>query len=413
MKWIKINESTDSELVNDEESGSRLYEIGLWWGSGYTLDMYRAYAFSEEEALNYVVAYIEKTHPKWLESSDECAHEMMKEYDDESPEFQETFMYVDATSEGADEPHYIWSENLSIRELNSVRESIRDGFKTKRINKMNKQNLTKEEVLVIDKIMHEAKITDYFKLLITKTGRQYFWNSEDSERLNIRDGLQYICNTTLYGFDFAFEFGLTQQEIDTWNAMIDRFGLSDEFKAENFKEREILHTKESTMKQTMKKLNITKEQFNRSRYFKNKYGTLKYVSESGKVYKTSKGKLIRFNERNQSKQKMIEDFIDGILQREFGSTITSRAVCYEDEDGTVISFGVNSINVQVWCQMINNTPTYSIECSLRYHQNKWIDSLGDTEFENRRKVLNLISFLYNNFEEIKLGLQKLDACNNL
>ena len=32
MKWIKINESTDSELVNDEESGSRLYEIGLWWG---------------------------------------------------------------------------------------------------------------------------------------------------------------------------------------------------------------------------------------------------------------------------------------------------------------------------------------------------------------------------------------------
>lgn len=164
----------------------------------------------------------------------------------------------------------------------------------------------------------------------------------------------------------------------------------------------------------MKKLNITKEQFNRSRYFKNKYGSLEYVSESGKVYKTSKGKLIRFNERNQSKQKMIEDFIDGILQREFGSTITSRAFCYEDEDGTVISFGgVNSIHVQVWCQMINNTPTYSIECGIGYNQGRWIDSLGDTEFENRRKALNLISFLYNNFEEIKLGLQKLDACNNL
>ena len=125
-----FHESTNVEFVNDEESGSRLYEIGLWWGSGYTLDMYRAYAFSEEEALNYVVAYIEKTHPKWLESSDECAHEMMKEYDEESPEFQETFMYVDATSEGADESHFIWAENLRIRELNSVRESIRDGFKT-------------------------------------------------------------------------------------------------------------------------------------------------------------------------------------------------------------------------------------------------------------------------------------------
>lgn len=40
----------------------------------------------------------------------------------------------------------------------------------------------------------------------------------------------------------------------------------------------------------MKKLSITKEQFEKSRYFKNKYGKLEYVSESGKVFKTSKGK---------------------------------------------------------------------------------------------------------------------------
>jgi len=46
----------------------------------------------------------------------------------------------------------------------------------------------------------------------------------------------------------------------------------------------------------MKKLNITKEQFNRSRYFQKKYGTLEYVSESGKVFKTSKGKLLKFME---------------------------------------------------------------------------------------------------------------------
>ena len=44
----------------------------------------------------------------------------------------------------------------------------------------------------------------------------------------------------------------------------------------------------------MKKLNITKEQFNKSRYFKNKYGTLEYVSESGKVFKTDKGKVLMF-----------------------------------------------------------------------------------------------------------------------
>ena len=46
----------------------------------------------------------------------------------------------------------------------------------------------------------------------------------------------------------------------------------------------------------MKRLNITKEQFNRSRYFKNKYGRLEYVSESGKLFKTSKGKVLKFNE---------------------------------------------------------------------------------------------------------------------
>lgn len=44
----------------------------------------------------------------------------------------------------------------------------------------------------------------------------------------------------------------------------------------------------------MKKLNITKEQFEKSKYFKNKYGTLKYISESGKTFKTSKGNILRF-----------------------------------------------------------------------------------------------------------------------
>ena len=50
----------------------------------------------------------------------------------------------------------------------------------------------------------------------------------------------------------------------------------------------------------MKKLNITKEQFNRSRYFKNKYGNLEYVSESGKVFKTNKGKILKFTKEDSS-----------------------------------------------------------------------------------------------------------------
>lgn len=46
----------------------------------------------------------------------------------------------------------------------------------------------------------------------------------------------------------------------------------------------------------MKKLNITKEAFEKSNYFKNKYGKLKYVSESGKIFKTNKGKILMFKE---------------------------------------------------------------------------------------------------------------------
>ena len=161
MKWIKINESTDSELVNDEESGSRLYEISLWWGSGYTLDMYRAYAFSEEEALNYVVAYVEKKYPEVLESLDEDAYKLLTEladeeglidpmYAEEMPQFSGTFKYVDATMEGASSPHYILYDNLSIKELNSVRESIRDGFKT------NKE-VTKKVDELIQAVWKDAK----------------------------------------------------------------------------------------------------------------------------------------------------------------------------------------------------------------------------------------------------------------
>ena len=49
-------------------------------------------------------------------------------------------------------------------------------------------------------------------------------------------------------------------------------------------------------KTEMNKLNITKEQFNRSRYFKDKYGKLEYVSESGRMFKTDKGKVLMFKE---------------------------------------------------------------------------------------------------------------------
>ena len=46
----------------------------------------------------------------------------------------------------------------------------------------------------------------------------------------------------------------------------------------------------------MKKLNVTKEHFEKSNYFNKKYGKLEYVSESGKLFKTEKGKILMFKE---------------------------------------------------------------------------------------------------------------------
>ena len=83
----------------------------------------------------------------------------------------------------------------------------------------------------------------------------------------------------------------------------------------------------------MKKLNITKEQFNRSRYFKNKYGKLEYVSESGKLFKTSKGKLLKFKEARmprKAKPKMESFFVAGVNCVEDDTGEAQRFWFYED-----------------------------------------------------------------------------------
>ena len=68
----------------------------------------------------------------------------------------------------------------------------------------------------------------------------------------------------------------------------------------------------------MKKLNITKEQFEKSKYFKDKYGKLEYVSESGKLFKTNKGKVLKFKE-----SKKVNEGFFGDLGEEIGDRIDS------------------------------------------------------------------------------------------
>ena len=76
---------------------------------------------------------------------------------------------------------------------------------------------------------------------------------------------------------------------------------------------------------TMKKLNITKEQFEKSKYFTKKYGTLKFVSESGRLFKTDKGQVLRFDE-GLSYTKSEEPTLDDIyraVRREYNGKLFS------------------------------------------------------------------------------------------
>ena len=77
----------------------------------------------------------------------------------------------------------------------------------------------------------------------------------------------------------------------------------------------------------MKKLNITKEQFEKSRYFKNKYGTLEYVSESGKVFKTDKGEILKFV--NESENAAEYDAVGELCYEEGANVINATATIEE------------------------------------------------------------------------------------
>ena len=72
----------------------------------------------------------------------------------------------------------------------------------------------------------------------------------------------------------------------------------------------------------MKKLNITKERYDKSRYFQRKYGKLMYVNESGDVYKTSKGKIVKLFK--EAREYIDDDSIDTESAEEF--------IIFEDPD---------------------------------------------------------------------------------
>ena len=104
-------------IINDKECGTYLYKVSLWCGCGYTTSSFNVYAFHEEEALEYVLAYLERIDYNGLFFTEEEVRDM----DLDIVEKEEMFIYIDPTmTDPSARPAYILTENAGIENLGRV-----------------------------------------------------------------------------------------------------------------------------------------------------------------------------------------------------------------------------------------------------------------------------------------------------
>ena len=113
-------EKDDVTWVNEKEDGVKPWMVRIWPGSGYILPAFAAYANYEEDALEKVVAFLEKTNDNrffcedYVEDFKQELAEEGKTEEEIDEEINNQFCYVDATMDGAQEPHYLFWENLNV-----------------------------------------------------------------------------------------------------------------------------------------------------------------------------------------------------------------------------------------------------------------------------------------------------------
>ena len=130
---------------------------------------------------------------------------------------------------------------------------------------------------------------------------------DENGEFEVFDAMKYA--KTYYSFDDAVEAG--KEAYDEYSAIEDGpiavCIMGGEYEMPNgdiYGEPEGLEIiraeNRDKFDESTKKLNVTKERFEKSRYFTKKYGNLEYVSESGKLYKTNKGKVLMFKESQKT-----------------------------------------------------------------------------------------------------------------
>ena len=137
-------DNKDIEIINQDDKeyyDGKLYQVGIWPGAGYQLATFYVYADSEETALNLVVVDAEINAPSLLFSVSEIEDMIVEDWQDEYNEFISeaddrddftfateylNYIYVDATMEGASQPYFINGENLSIIEVENIKEENKE-----------------------------------------------------------------------------------------------------------------------------------------------------------------------------------------------------------------------------------------------------------------------------------------------
>lgn len=118
--WGWQLEEDDVDWANKQSEGTKPFMVRIWPGSGYFLPAFGAWANSESDALEIVVAYLEKSEQngfledKYVEVYKEELRADGLDDEEIDEEVGKDFFYVDATLHGASEPHYVRLENLSV-----------------------------------------------------------------------------------------------------------------------------------------------------------------------------------------------------------------------------------------------------------------------------------------------------------
>lgn len=91
------------------------YNVMLWSGRGYILDVFNAEAENEYQALDIVVTELINKGLTAYYLTEEEYNELFKDEINNNPEFEsDQYCYIDATIEGAEYPVYLLVENMRI-----------------------------------------------------------------------------------------------------------------------------------------------------------------------------------------------------------------------------------------------------------------------------------------------------------